>query len=601
LTHRMIDSASKSLFKRWKRWFLLPFALFFVGLAPALEVVAQVRTGVSLSPAKVPAGETAIYQLQVINGKPDQLPEFPEIDGLDINFAGQQSSSNTSITQGRMVRVVSLIYQWKIVPSKEGVFLIPPMEFKVGGKSQKTQAAQLSVTKGIDYSQYAFIQLNLPKREFYEGEPFAFSIDLYEQNARVEKAPDLVSDGFVVQRTSDNLRQSRKVVGGATYNVWSLDYIARPVRHGDLDLGPVDWPAGLMFRQQSRSRNMFDSFFNDMNARRRDIVLKANGETLTILPLPEEGRPESFNGAVGAYTMDVDASPKKLTAGDPLTITITISGKGALEAVPMPPIDHWAGFKTYPHNATTEKSDKTGTVGTRRFEQVVIPQSSDLKAVPPLEFSFFDPNQKKYRSIKQPAIPIDVKANPNAPSMPTQSFAANGEEGLPKPKPKDVVPIKPFLGEVVSLDKPWMLQSRAYGFQIIPLLVLGIAFGVQQLRERSGKDVRGKRKRKVDQFIRKQLPALEAFAQKNDSDGFFELMFRLIQERLGQCLDLPAASITESVLDDQPRQLDCSEEDVETLHRLFQACNQARYAPVESTEQLVEYATQCRQILVKLN
>ena len=580
---------------------MLPFLLLCLAFMHALEAAEQVRTGVSLSPAKVPAGETAVYQLQVINGRPDQLPEFPIIDGLDIDFAGQQSSSNTRISQGRMISVVSLIYQWRIVPRKEGVFLIPPLEFKVGGKIQKTQSAQLSVTKGIDYSQYAFIQLNLPKREFYEGEPFTFSIDLYEQNARVEKAPDLVSDGFIVQRISDNLRQSRKVVSGATYNVWSLDYIARPVRHGDLELGPVDWPAGLIFRQQSRSRSVFDSFFNDVNARRRDVVLKAGGETLTILPLPVEGRPDSFNGAIGAYTMEVEASPKNLTAGDPLTITITISGNGPLDAVPMPPIDHWEGFKTYPPNASTEPSDKTGLLGTRRFEQVVIPQSSDLKAIPPLEFSFFDPNLKKYRSISQPAIPIKVKANPNAPSMPTQNFAANGEEGLPKPKPKDVVPIKPFLGEVVHLDKPWMLQSRAYGIQVIPLIVLGIAFGVRQLRERSGKDIRGKRKRKVDQFIRKQLPVLETLAQKNDSDGFFELMFRILQERLGQCMDLPAASITESVLDDQHRQLDCSEEDIETLHGLFQACNQARYAPVESTEQLVEYATQCRQILVKLN
>jgi hypothetical protein len=85
-----------------------------------------------------------------------------------------------------------------------------------------------------------------------------------------------------------------------------------------------------------------------------------------------------------------------------------------------------------------------------------------------------------------------VKANPNAPSVPTQNFAANGEEGLPKPKPKDVVPIKPFLGEVVALwINPWMLQSRAYALQVIPLIFLGIAFGVSQFQERSGKDVRG--------------------------------------------------------------------------------------------------------------
>ncbi|MDB4744749.1 BatD family protein [Verrucomicrobia bacterium] len=601
LNFRMFSRVLKPLFERWQSWLLILPLFSFVFVIPSTRAADQVRTGVSLSPAKVPAGETAIYQLQVINGKPSQLPEFPVIDGLEINYAGQQSSSNTRISQGRMVRVVSLIYQWKIVPQKEGVYLIPPLEFKVGGNTLKTQTARLSVSKGIDYSQYAFIQLGLPKREFYEGEPFAFSVDLFEQNARVEKAPDLISDGFVVQRISDNLRKSKKVIGGASYNVWSLDYTARPVRHGELQLGPVDWPAGLVFRQQSRSRSVFDSFFNDMNAKRRNIVLKAAGETLKILPLPSEGRPASFNGAIGVYSMDIEASPKELIAGDPLTIIISISGNGALDSVPMPPIDHWQGFKTYPNSVTTQQSDQTGLVGTRRFEQVVIPQSSDLKAIPPIEFSFFDTNSKKYRSIKHPAIPIQVKANPNAPTMPSQTFLRNGEEGFPKPEPKDVVPIKPFLGEVVALDNPWMMQSSAYGLQLIPLIFLGIALGISQFRERSGKDIRGKRKRHVDSFIRKQVPLLDALAQKNDSDAFFELMFRLMQERLGQCMNLPAVSITESVLDDQRGQLDCSEEDIETLHRLFQACNQARYAPIRSTEQLVQYAGDCRQILTTIN
>ena len=283
-----------------------------------------------------------------------------------------------------------------------------------------------------------------------------------------------------------------------------------------------------------------------------------------------------------------------------MTIIISISGNGALDSVPMPPIDHWQGFKTYPSSVTTQQGDKTGLVGIRRFEQVVIPQSSDLKAIPPIEFSFFDTNAKKYRSIKHPAIAIQVKANPNAPTMPSQTLLRNGEEGFPQPKPKDIVPIKPFLGEVVALDNPWMMQSSAYGLQLIPLIFLGIALGVSQFRERSGKDIRGKRKRHVDSFIRKQVPLLDALAQKNDSDGFFELMFRLIQERLGQCMNLPAVSITESVIDDQRGQLDCSEEDIETLHRLFQACNQARYAPIRSTEQLVQYADECRQILMNI-
>lgn len=568
-------------------------------LATGIDAMAA-QIGAVISPNPVAAGETTVYQLQIANGKADQLPEFPDIDGLDISYAGQSSNSRTVFSGGRMQAFNTLIYQWRIVPQKEGVFLIPPLEVLVDGKEQRTSSVQLRVSKAVDYSQYAFIQLNLPKKQFYEGEPFAFSIDLYELNANVQQAPDLVSDGFVVERISDNLRQTRKVISGKSYNVWSLDYIARPVRNGELQLGPVSWPASLVFRNQSRSRGIFDSFFDDFNAKRRDVTLNAEGETLEILPLPTENRPDSFNGAIGNYTMQINATPTELTAGDPLTITIRIKGSGPLDAVPMPPIDHWEGFKTYPPNATTEAADKTGLKGSRVFEQVIIPQSGDLKELPALEFSFFDTSKSVYQTLREPPIPLTIKANPNAPSMPTQSLEITGDTGLPQAKAKDVVPIKPFLGDLTVHRKPWVLDANFYWLQLTPLALLGIAWGLKQVSVKSSKDVRGRRKRKADQFIKSKLPEMDRLAQANDSDAFFELMFRLIQERLGQCLDQPASSITESVLDQADRIQGLTEMDVQQLHALFQACNQARYAPVRSSEALAEFAEQCRSLLTRL-
>ena len=67
-----------------------------------------------------------------------------------------------------------------------------------------------------------------------------------------------------------------------------------------------------------------------------------------------------------------------LKVGDPLTVKIRIFGEGSLEAIQMPSIDHWTDFKTYPPNARTEASDPSGLKGSRFFEQVVIPQNSEM-------------------------------------------------------------------------------------------------------------------------------------------------------------------------------------------------------------------------------
>ena len=75
-----------------------------------LKAASQVGAGLSVNP--VPAGEATIYQLQVMNGQPDALPEFPEIQGIRADYTGQSRNSNVQIVNGRMQQNQTLVYQW---------------------------------------------------------------------------------------------------------------------------------------------------------------------------------------------------------------------------------------------------------------------------------------------------------------------------------------------------------------------------------------------------------------------------------------------------------------------------------------------------------
>ena len=581
------------LFATMRRSALHLGILWGFGLVSFSAGAAQLGAGLTVNP--VPAGESTVYQLQVVNGKADALPEFPSIQGLQSEYMGQSSSSKTQIINGRMQQYRTLIYQWRLVAQSEGVFLIPPIEVVVGGKTLQTPSVQLRVSKGINYDEYAFIQLNLPRKSFYEGEPFTFSVDLLELNATVNQAPDIEVDGLVIQRISDNLRSTRKVVGNRTYNVNSLDYVGRSVRNGSLTLGPFSWPVSLVFRQNGRSRSFFDSFFDQ--GTRREVVLSAPAESLNIMPLPTEGRPTDFGGAIGNYQMQVEASPMNLKVGDPLTVKVRIFGEGSLEAIQMPSIDHWTDFKTYPPNARTEASDPSGLKGSRFFEQVVIPQNSEMDVLPPLVFSYFNPMEGTYHTIEHPAMALKVSPNPQAPSVSSAPVEGITEAGLPKPRPKDIVPIKPFLGSSVALSQPWAFSTVFYWFQSIPVVLLGMLALVAKWRDSQTKNPIKQRKRQVDQWLKAQYPQLESLAQKGDGNSFFEYLFRMIQERLGQVLDMPAASITEDVVD-HPRLVEqLTGPHHELLRELFDACNHARYAPESDHRKLVEFSSKARELL----
>ena len=105
----------------------------------------------------------------------------------------------------------------------------------------------------------------------------------------------------------------------------------------------------------------------------------------------------------------------------------------------------------------------------------------------------------------------------------------------------------------------------------------------------------------MDQWLKAQYPQLESLAQKGDGNSFFEYLFRMIQERLGQVLDMPAASITEDVVD-HPRLVEqLTGPHHELLRELFDACNHARYAPESDHRKLVEFSSNARELLEGLH
>ena len=95
-------------------------------------------------------------------------------------------------------------------------------------------------------------------------------------------------------------------------------------------------------------------------------------------------------------------------------------------------------------SARTEASDPSGLKGSRFFEQVVIPQNSEMDVLPPLVFSYFNPMEGAYHTIEHPAMALKVFPNPQAPSV---SSARSGDHQpvFQSPGLRTLFPSSPFL------------------------------------------------------------------------------------------------------------------------------------------------------------
>jgi hypothetical protein len=109
-----------------------------------------------------------------------------------------------------------------------------------------------------------------------------------------------------------------------------------------------------------------------------------------------------------------------------------------------------------------------------------------------------------------------------------------------------------------------------------------------------------RRQREVAQRVREGLASLREAAAANQSDEFFAILFRVLQEQLGERLDLPASAITEAVIDERLRQRHLPEETLSALHELFQTCNLARYAPLKTSQELAALIPRLESVLNEL-
>ncbi|HVM46756.1 MAG TPA: BatD family protein [Candidatus Acidoferrum sp.] len=555
----------------------------------------------------VAVGESVTLSLKFEGGSPSQMPSPPSMPNLQIMSSG--SSRNINIVNGQFSSTLS--QDFVLTPMQPGEYTIPPMRAQIGGQVFTTPALKLTALKPSASAenpaaqQLAFFKLFVPRKEVYLGEVFEVEFRVYvrEGVANAEGimqsfeqyggCPIKAEDVTLLKTAHANRR--RMQVGNGVYSVATLVTAVSPVKPGKITLNSMDVNLTLQLPSANRRRDVFDPFGMFQQVEERRVALVADPETVTVLPLPRENVPPSFTGAVGSYTMAVTAGPTNVATGDPVTIKVQITGHGALDALTLPQPGDWRDFKTYPPTSKVETTDPLGMQGTKTFEQLVVPQTTDIKALPPVSFSFFDPAQKQYRTLTQPGLPLVVRPGSSAPA-PMVLATTRPAQDTPPPA-QDIVHIKPHLGTLAQVGPPLAQQPWFLGLQAVPLLAWLAALVWRKQTERLANNPRLRRQRQVAQTIRKGLLELQQLAAQNKSDEFFAMLVRLLQEQLGERLDLPASAITEAVIDERLRPLGIPETALAQVQELFQLCNLVRYAPLRTSQELAAVIPKLEAVL----
>ncbi|PYL38178.1 MAG: hypothetical protein DMF34_07710 [Verrucomicrobia bacterium] len=429
------------------------------------------RVTAVLSNSEAAVGQTVQLQIKVTGDRAAQAPENIVIDGLEINRTGTEQHfemNNFNVSS-------SVIYNYTILPLKSGTFKIPPQTVRIRSSSLRTPELTLNVADSPgrssssrsnrnlqpgDADKLVFAELIVPKKIAFVGETVPVEIRLgFDPRAhpKLVDGPEITGQGFTAQKLQQS-QENLETLNGRSYDVVTFKTAVAAARAGKFEIGPVKAKAQVSLPRtpstsRSRSRSPFDLFnlddpFSDPffadpfgQSERREIDVESEPATFEVKPLAANA-PPSFSGAVGNFTMTTDAEPKNVQAGDPITVTSTISGRGNFDRVNAPVFEDERGWHKYPPSAKFKQDDDVGISGAKTFETVISPNEKK-QALPLLAFSYFDPLKEKYVTLRSDAIPISVQGGapipPNAvASQPAATAPATVAAKL-SPKPQDIL------------------------------------------------------------------------------------------------------------------------------------------------------------------
>jgi len=446
--------------------------LGLVGCLLALVASAHAVTfSASLDRNAIRLGEQAVLTLRFDGGQPGGVPRLPDVPNLQIQYSGQ--SQQISIINGQ--RTVSLLLTYAVAAAQPGDYTIPAFNVPVGGAMLPSQPLALKVHPAAaklpdteTYRQLTFVKMRTSKTNVFLGEPFSLEVKLYLTRGGEIQLPSLRVDGFTFAPFQS--QQGQEPVGSTQYAFILFRTVATAVKVGRLPLGPAQCSFNLHIR--TGGNEFFDPF--NRGVRVQPVTILSDPLDIDVQPLPVEGRPADFKGAIGNFQMTATAAPLDVAVGDPITLRVQVSGRGGFDSVPMPSLDQWRDFKTYPPTVKTEVPDPLNMAGVKTFEQVVQPQTADLKELPGFTFSYFDPEARSYRTHRHPATPLKVRAAAIA-QAPTVVMSTNATANAAVAA-TELVHIKPHLGVAFPSTANALQQPRFWLLAVGPLTLWLVAF-----------------------------------------------------------------------------------------------------------------------------
>ena len=516
----------------------------FVALVGQSVHAADVTVIASVGPPAIRPGETADLIVTVNGRQTSKRPIVVDTGGLKVDYIGP--SSQVSIVNGRMS--ASVTHRMLITGTKPGRYEIGPIQVEVDGTVYDAGMAKIEVlapgarppTPPQPGADLIGLEALVPRTEVYLHERIPLTVTLRIGSVRVDdlRYPEITADGFAVAPFAEP-KQRREQTDRGLDHVIEFTTSLTPLKEGTLTIGPVTAALSVAV-PSARRRSPFGGIFGE---EMRPTQVASDPVTLTVLPLPEQGRPPDFSGAVGEFTLDVTVSPREVSVGDPITVKSVLRGSGNLDGVTAPSIAATDALRVYP--VQTSREDESGA---RTFEQAVVPLRDGPLLLDGPAFSYFDPRAHAYRRLFPEPVNVNVRASASAGAQPQIIGAAPraAEPMRSETLGRDLVFIKDAPGTLRPLGARLYHRGSFWLAQLVPLLAWIAVGSYDRRRRRLAGDTRYARFTRAGRSARSEIAKARATLAGGDLAGCRDIVAAAIRDYLVAKLDLAPGAVEET-------------------------------------------------------
>ncbi len=540
-------TSTSSFFSRLRR--IWPWAGLLV-LAAMLTAPAygQVKASAGFNPPRLAANQAGQYQIKLEDtGSGDRLEGgIPNIPGLRLSPSG--TTNSFSFVNG--VTTKSLTNNFMVQATAPGTYTIPEFTIKVNGQNVVVPAATLEVTPaatnapdnasqqpgsapgGLDLD----LSAKVVRTTVYVGEKLPLDIVL---TLRPDLRPtgirgfNQIGDSFAQAKMEGDPAQDSTTIDGHTYRTLSWRTAITPLKAGPQKL---NFEMSLVVSVPDRDPNDLLSRMMGGNplagiafGREEEVKLKSTPLDFDVQALPEEGRPTNFTGGIGTFNADEPVlQAPSLQVGVPVTLKLTVSGKGNFDRFEAPVIDLGPQWRSYKPRETFKASDPSGYSGVKTFEYVLMPLSDKITELPAPQLNYFNPETKSYVELPLKPMPLSIQPAPPGQAPPplpavnggTKMAATPGLVGpLLEPGSWIALPARPLF------FSPWFWVAQA-----APALLLASLVLTRRHQLRLETDPTYARRRRARRATRQDFERARAAANAGRAGEFYALAQRTLQE-----------------------------------------------------------------------